>query len=346
MRFLKLLMCLLVCVFLVSCDLGFDSGFDINIFSNNPGPIVTDYHTIYNIETQTFHKITQSYNSRAYFVTDFENPENDVLLYNHRDGITLGDISGQAGSCDIEDAQLLAISHNRNRMVYKKDKDLYLANVNITGIINITNTPQTDFEATPSFTENDLMIVYAYNETEHNVLTPSIRTYNIETGNTEILFTNESTNSYMFSYPVLVNDMIIYLRSMNNSAPTMYFCDLDGENHITQPTINPIALAMNYKFNRLTYLAGSNGNNYLYAKDVSTGSVRSVSVYNSQGPILFSFDQDLILLTSLANRDSCTLYNAETLGKITIEGLFGTPHINKAGTKLIGLSYTVIDYNN
>jgi hypothetical protein len=296
------------------------------------------------METETFQKLSISTDSRAYFVSNFVDPENDILIYDHRDGITLGDFSVFADSSDIDDAQILAISHNRNRMVYKKDKDLYLANVDITGIINITNTPDTDFEANPSFTENDLIIVYAYNETENNVTTPSIRTFNIETGNTEILFTKESTNSYKFSYPVLVNDMIIYLRTMDNSAPTMYFCDLDGKNHITQPTINPIALTMNYRFNKLTYLAGSNGNNYLYAKDISTGSVRSVSVSDSQGPILFSFDQDLILLTSLENGDSCTLYNIETLGKITIEGLFGTPHINKDGTKLIGLSCTVTDY--
>ncbi len=156
--------------------------------------------------------------ARPYLVTDLSGEEDDVILLDLFDRIDLVSLDGSDRRTILDTlGNVEYFNQEKTKMLLAFNRDIYLCNVDGSGLKNITNTPEI-YESDPSFSYNELSILYTVNSYANIENTSKIYKYTILTHETTLLRSYvEAIESFSFTgvsaSAEIANRMISYIRN-------------------------------------------------------------------------------------------------------------------------------------
>ncbi|MBI9031501.1 hypothetical protein JEZ13_05830 [bacterium] len=149
--------------------------------------------------------------ARPYFVRDLAgNSEEEVILLDFKNRIDIMSLNGEYRRTIIDSlGGVQYFNQDRTKMLLEKDGEIYICNVDGTGLINLTNTPNV-YDRSPSFSYDENSVTYSTGNWDVNYC---INKVSLEDLHTETLFTLDN-NGYSvhflpINYPSLINEKSI-----------------------------------------------------------------------------------------------------------------------------------------
>jgi len=164
--------------------------------------------------------------SRPYFVRDLAgNSEKEVILLDFQNKIDIMSLDGEYRRTIIDSlGGVQYFNKDRTTMLLEKDGEIYICNVDGTGLTNLTNTPNIN-ERSPSFSYDENNVIYATGNWDVNYC---IKKVSLDDLHTETLFTLDndgySVHFLPINYPSLINEkeLVYHLFLFADSTSSIY----------------------------------------------------------------------------------------------------------------------------
>ncbi|NQV17146.1 MAG: hypothetical protein HQ534_01180 [Armatimonadetes bacterium] len=188
-----------------------------------------EWIAIIDIDGSNLEYICKSEGAIPYFVPDFENPSEEIVLLDSQIKIDLMNQDGSNRRTIIDSVgTVFNFSHDKTKMLLNREGEIYIANVDGTEFQNLTNTPDT-CESDPSFSPDDQLVIYCYTNIIDSARVIAYR--HLET-NQVIKIIEEVYSEWMnFKSPIFVNTSSIYFGQNDPdtlNSDGLYYASSDG----------------------------------------------------------------------------------------------------------------------
>ncbi|MBN2829785.1 MAG: hypothetical protein JXR56_05650 [Candidatus Cloacimonetes bacterium] len=276
---------------------------------------------------------------QPYYVTDFTDNLNEKVVCLIDDGVVSMNPDGSAPVLIIPDIDhIYEVSWDRTMLLLGYDEDIYIARVDGTELLNITNTPNTA-ENYASFSADASKVVYTQIITKPQTQPlNALILYDIETGKGVSLFSERFSTGLSIMNKRMVNDLIFFEKAYTDgiSKSGVYCYDLSNE-----------SISMVYQGKTVSSLV-SNYCDKLYFPDNDLHSIIELDIpslntteifhytdeYYSQYPTLSLSPTGVDLLVTFKYN---YILNLNTLDYCQLTGFRSSASFNRIGTKIICL---------
>ena len=313
-------------ILLISCD-----------FSTEPIPYYTDTIAISDIDGSNLKSLCEHNGEIPYFIPNLTNPEGEeLILLDSSSKIEVMNLDGTNRHTIIDTLGSVAnFSDDRTKMLLNKNGEIYMANVDGSNLINLTNTPDI-WEKDPAFSLDNAKIVYSYS-TENNTHAFLI-IKNIATNINEIVFDYKIRNNYRiisFNYPTYISDNKIiyefYLRTLIDDQNLI-------RNELHQVDINNNEMEILIDYEKVYKLVYSNELNYsvlkIANKSILIDMTNLEQIYSFENtsydtPMVFSTDGNFVSVGHV-------IYDIKSNLKYYVYTNYNS--INQTNNKIVGVA--------
>lgn len=271
----------------------------------------------------------------CFFVADLENPEQEKLLISGINSVGIMNIDGTDKHTIIPNiGNVVEISHDRTKMLMEYSGDIYLANVDGSDIMNLTDTEDIR-ENYPSFSVTGDSIVYSYYKDINDSATiRGINIYDVDQSNNENIY-QETVFGHYYSLknPCFVANNIFYYKSINelqDSLTGLYKLNLNSlkEEFISQGFMYDIKF--NAAYNNLIF-----EQEYLKMYDFSTNDSKVIYNEKKGHGLSFCISTNYKYLSVGSSRDISIMYDFETDTYVELPVEINNPSFNQETTKIV-----------
>lgn len=309
----------------------------------------------FNIDGSEVELLTSMHNNslssaRPYFVKDIAGTAEEIILldlYDERIELMLLDGSNRRTILDSLSG-VQCFNQERSKMLISQDGEIYLCNVDGSGLTNITNTPDIH-ERDPSFSYNEESIIYSAYIFPDNLSISNMCEYEIATNEVSVLFSHQEAYHYVYTgvfHPAKISpEKVSYQFLTDHSAEDSYSVNSLMKYDLQEDFVEELCTNIgwiNYSHSK-EFLAYKDNGGYLV--NLLTGDILSFDCESSDPWFSFSVsDRYLSMNTGVLDLTTNTKYLFSNSNFFKKYNTVKQVHMNMNEDRLIGIVSVLHNY--